>query len=250
MKRRKKSLTISFFSNMSEISEETEELLQAEDRISERSSTSTCSKETGKDRRSSEETHKVKPESDTDESELSSDDDSSSSSGRRKYNDRDVLEKLSANPLIDNTGVNNDPMAGMELDQFTGDSLEPCPAPCTRNSIESKRFEVLVNCTEASDQLGLSGRLYLHVTEESLDAEQCDTLETLHSWKYGHIQRFGYNKSTNDFLMVTGRRKKFGHGVFDFHVLGDPRKIIDSLQNKQGCSLKLADGAKRISNMI
>lgn len=113
-----------------------------------------------------------------------------------------------------------------------------------------KRFEVLVNCTEASDQLGLSGRLYLHVTEESLDAEQCDTLETLHSWKYGHIQRFGYNKSSNDFLMVTGRRKKFGHGVFDFHVLGDPRKIIDSLQNKQGCSLKLADGAKRISNMI
>lgn len=125
--------------------EETEELLQAEDRISERSSTSTCSKETGKDRRSSEETHKVKPDSDTDESELSSEDDSSSSSGKRKYNDKDVLEKLSVNPLIDSTGADNDPMAGMELDQFTGDSLEPCPAPCTLNSQESEYYQGCIN---------------------------------------------------------------------------------------------------------
>ena len=111
------------------------------------------------------------------------------------------------------------------------------------------RYEVLVNCTVASDQLGLSGRFCLHLKAKSLDLEDCDTQDTVHSWKYRHIQKFGYNKSTNDFLMVTRRRNKFGHGVFDFHVMGDPRKIIDSLQDKSGCSLRLADNANRISNL-
>ncbi|XP_022340544.2 uncharacterized protein LOC111135098 isoform X2 [Crassostrea virginica] len=252
MRRRKKSLTIHFFSNMSEISEETEELLLAEDRISERSSISNSSKETEKEKRKSEEeTHKVKAESDTDQSELSSDDDTSNSpTGKRKYKEEDVLEEQSVNPLIDKAEDSGDPLSQMEMTQFNDDSLEPCPPPCSNAPREkNNRYEVLVNCTVASDQLGLSGRFCLHLKAKSLDLEDCDTQDTVHSWKYRHIQKFGYNKSTNDFLMVTRRRNKFGHGVFDFHVMGDPRKIIDSLQDKSGCSLRLADNANRISNL-
>ncbi|XP_062597269.1 uncharacterized protein LOC134258725 [Saccostrea cucullata] len=245
MRRRKKSVTINFFSIMSEISEETEELLLAEDRISERSSTSNCSKEAEKEKRTSE---KVKHESDTSESELSSDENSNSSTSteKRKYTQNDVLEESSANPLIDKPEATNDPLAGMEMDNFEMDFSESCPPPCDA----SKRFEILVNCTVASDQLGLSGTYNLHVRPESLDLEDCDTLKTVHSWKYDHIKRFGYKKSTNDFLMVVGRRNKFGNGVFEFHVMGDPRQIIDSLQNKPGCSLRLLDSAKRISSRI
>lgn len=70
------------------------------------------------------------------------------------------MEKLSANPLIDSTGVDNDPMAGMELDQLTGDSLEPCPAPCTLNSQESEYYIVihqkskLLVCIPMQDKIG------------------------------------------------------------------------------------------------
>ncbi|XP_061163599.1 uncharacterized protein LOC133172669 [Saccostrea echinata] len=253
MRRRKKSVTINFFSIMSEISEETEELLLAEDRISERSSTSNCSKEAEKEKQTSE---KVNHESDTAESELSSDESSTSSASteKRKYSQKDVLEESSANPLIDKPEAANDPLAGMEMDHFEMDFSESCPAPCDASNPApcdaSKRFEVLVNCTMASDQLGLSGTYNLHVRPESLDLEDCDTMKTVHSWKYDHIKRFGYKKSTNDFLMVVGRRNKFGNGVFEFHVMGDPRQIIDSLQNKPGCSLRLLDSAKRISSRI
>ncbi|XP_048750838.2 uncharacterized protein LOC125662607 isoform X2 [Ostrea edulis] len=247
MRRRKKSVTINFFSNMSEISEETEELLLAEERLSARSSTSNCSKEAEKDTQKSEES---KPESDTAESELSDDDSvSSTGTGKRKYTEKDVIEESSANPLIDKPEEINDPLVGMEMDQFNNFPSDPCPAPCDGSS-STNQYEILINCTVASDQLGLSGRYFMEVHPLSLDLVECDTMKKVHSWKYGHIQRFGYNKSTNDFLMVTGRRSKLGNGVFDFHVKGDPRKIIDSLQNKPGCSLRLADSSKRISNMI
>lgn len=121
--------------------EETEELLLAEDRISERSSISNSSKETEKEKRKSEEeTHRVKAESDTDQSELSSDDDASNSpTGKRKYKEEDVLEEQSVNPLIDKAEDSGDPLSQMEMTQFNDDSLEPCPPPCSNAPREKSR---------------------------------------------------------------------------------------------------------------
>lgn len=100
----------------------------AEERLSARSSTSNCSKEAEKDTQKSEES---KPESDTAESELSDDDSvSSTGTGKRKYTEKDVIEESSANPLIDKPEEINDPLVGMEMDQFNNFPSDPCPAPC------------------------------------------------------------------------------------------------------------------------
>lgn len=75
-----------------------------------------CSKEIGKDRCLLEEMYKVKFDLDIDEFELLFEDDSLFFLGKRKYNDKDVLEKLFVNFFIDSMGVDNDLMVGMELD--------------------------------------------------------------------------------------------------------------------------------------
>ncbi|NWU97963.1 DOK2 protein, partial [Upupa epops] len=78
-------------------------------------------------------------------------------------------------------------------------------------------FEVTVRATEAtesSQRCQLRGRCILRAGEEALELQDLQTLETLYSWPYRFLRRFGRDKAT--FSFEAGRRCVSGEGSFEF----------------------------------
>ncbi|NXT27119.1 DOK2 protein, partial [Syrrhaptes paradoxus] len=77
-------------------------------------------------------------------------------------------------------------------------------------------FEVTVRATESSERCRLWGRCILRAGEEALELQDFQTLETLYSWPYRFLRRFGRDKVT--FSFEAGRRCASGEGNFEFET--------------------------------
>ncbi|NXK77628.1 DOK2 protein, partial [Amazona guildingii] len=77
-------------------------------------------------------------------------------------------------------------------------------------------FKVTVRATESSERCQLWGRCILHAGKEALELRDPQTLETLYSWPYHFLRRFGRDKVT--FSFEAGRRCASGEGNFEFET--------------------------------
>ncbi|NXI47886.1 DOK2 protein, partial [Galbula dea] len=77
-------------------------------------------------------------------------------------------------------------------------------------------FEVTVRTTESSERCQLWGRCILRAGEEALELQDFQSLETLYSWPYRFLRRFGRDKVT--FSFEAGRRCASGEGNFEFET--------------------------------
>ncbi|NXH70561.1 DOK2 protein, partial [Hydrobates tethys] len=77
-------------------------------------------------------------------------------------------------------------------------------------------FEVTVRATESSERCRLWGRCILRAGEEALELQDFQTLDTLYSWPYHFLRRFGRDKVT--FSFEAGRRCASGEGNFEFET--------------------------------
>ncbi|NXC70116.1 DOK2 protein, partial [Anhinga anhinga] len=77
-------------------------------------------------------------------------------------------------------------------------------------------FEVTVRATESSERCRLWGRFILQAGKEALELRDFQTLETLYSWPYHFLRRFGRDKVT--FSFEAGRRCASGEGNFEFET--------------------------------
>ncbi|NXX23525.1 DOK2 protein, partial [Podargus strigoides] len=77
-------------------------------------------------------------------------------------------------------------------------------------------FEVTVRATESSERCRLWGRCILRAGEEALELQDFLTLETLYTWPYHFLRRFGWDKVT--FSFEAGRRCASGEGNFEFET--------------------------------
>ncbi|NXX54411.1 DOK2 protein, partial [Scopus umbretta] len=84
-----------------------------------------------------------------------------------------------------------------------------------KGSLE-QAFEVTVRATESSERCRLWGRCILRAGEEVLELQDFQTLETLYSWPYHFLRRFGRDKAT--FSFEAGRRCASGEGNFEFET--------------------------------
>ncbi|NWS41759.1 DOK2 protein, partial [Probosciger aterrimus] len=77
-------------------------------------------------------------------------------------------------------------------------------------------FKVTVRATESSERCRLWGRCILQAGKEALELRDPQTLETLCSWPYRFLRRFGRDKVT--FSFEAGRRCASGEGNFEFET--------------------------------
>ncbi|XP_065515375.1 docking protein 2 [Lathamus discolor] len=77
-------------------------------------------------------------------------------------------------------------------------------------------FKVTVRATESSERCRLWGRCILQAGKEALELRDPQTLETLYSWPYRFLRRFGRDKVT--FSFEAGRRCASGEGNFEFET--------------------------------
>ncbi|XP_069473821.1 docking protein 2 [Ambystoma mexicanum] len=80
----------------------------------------------------------------------------------------------------------------------------------------SRTFQVTVRSTEASDRCHLRGAYTLKAQKDALDLWHRESGETLYSWPYLFLRRFGRDKVM--FSFEAGRRCASGEGNFEFET--------------------------------
>ncbi|XP_077182352.1 docking protein 3 isoform X2 [Paroedura picta] len=82
---------------------------------------------------------------------------------------------------------------------------------------ETCEFPVVVFHTEASSRCRLKGNYLMVILSEHLELKDSQSRQTLYTWPYALLRRFGQDKTV--FSFEAGRRCDSGEGVFTFNTI-------------------------------